>query len=134
MAKRVLLVFSSPIVRDPIIGETILKTGAVFNILQTQITSMGGGEVVGEIIADDDKAGEFIRILKRRGVRVKEVESLVSFNKDECVDCGLCVSICPTGAITFTEEFSVNVDIKKCILCQMCIKNCPVRALKYLGE
>lgn len=40
---------------------------------------------------------------------------------DVCTECGVCVDICPTGAITSPFE----VDIDACIKCCACVKQCP---------
>ncbi len=45
---------------------------------------------------------------------------------DECVQCGLCADICPTGAID-AQDSSV-VDQVKCITCCACLKKCPQQA------
>ena len=44
-----------------------------------------------------------------------------------CGNCGYCVSVCPTDAITITGE-GVATDIEKCILCMTCIAKCPVQS------
>lgn len=49
---------------------------------------------------------------------------------DDCIHCGLCVSICPVGSID-TENESRITGI--CIKCCACIKNCPVEA-KYFDD
>lgn len=43
-----------------------------------------------------------------------------------CVKCGTCSQICPTGAIS--PENSSNIDIEACISCCACIKSCPQMA------
>ncbi|NDV21316.1 EFR1 family ferrodoxin [Desulfovibrio sp. JC022] len=45
---------------------------------------------------------------------------------DTCVQCGLCVDICPTGAID--DEDSAAIDQVKCITCCACLKKCPQQA------
>ena len=45
---------------------------------------------------------------------------------EECKQCGICASSCPTGAIN--PENSSSIDIKKCITCCACIKICPQNA------
>ncbi len=46
-----------------------------------------------------------------------------------CRDCGLCVTICPQGAISrkpnANEEFEMLVDEEKCIGCGFCAGACP---------
>lgn len=39
-----------------------------------------------------------------------------------CTGCGLCISVCPTGAIA---EDCHTVDPTKCIKCCACVKSCP---------
>lgn len=50
--------------------------------------------------------------------------------KSECVGCKLCGDICPTGAITFTDDkegfWQPYVEEKKCINCKLCDKYCPL--------
>lgn len=52
----------------------------------------------------------------------------VPVNGDGCTGCGLCVRLCPSGAI-LKENPSVT-DPEKCILCLRCISVCPSGAKK----
>lgn len=53
----------------------------------------------------------------------------MEFNKEKCCGCAACLNICPTGAITWTqnkEGFGEPViDSKKCVDCGLCRKVCP---------
>jgi len=49
-------------------------------------------------------------------------------NPDECVGCGSCESVCPTGAISMEDELAV-VDADKCDECETCVEECPVEAI-----
>jgi dissimilatory sulfite reductase (desulfoviridin) alpha/beta subunit/TusA-related sulfurtransferase len=52
---------------------------------------------------------------------------LPGWDRDACISCRLCVSICPVNAIE--EKGSAFVlDEKKCIYCGLCIKNCSTSA------
>jgi dissimilatory sulfite reductase (desulfoviridin) alpha/beta subunit/TusA-related sulfurtransferase len=49
---------------------------------------------------------------------------LPGWDKEACITCKLCVSICPARAIEEkNEEFVLDAD--KCIYCGLCINNCP---------
>ena len=53
----------------------------------------------------------------------------VTVNKEDCLSCGVCASICPAEAITMVNDFP-TVDQKKCIECNSCGYNCPTEAIK----
>ncbi|MEM3399548.1 MAG: 4Fe-4S binding protein [Candidatus Micrarchaeia archaeon] len=130
MPKKVQLIFPPEISKEPITSETILKTGTPFNLLRGEI-GLAKSEIIGEIMGDEKRAREFISELKKRGVIVNEIESLIKHDKDKCVNCGYCISLCPTDALTMDKEVKLKVDFSKCVLCRMCVKNCPVQAFAY---
>ncbi len=52
---------------------------------------------------------------------------LPGWQKDKCINCQLCVHICPTQAVENREDHYI-LDQEKCILCGLCIINCPANA------
>lgn len=49
-------------------------------------------------------------------------------NKEQCLSCGACISMCPVGAITF-KDGKAEINKKKCIKCGTCKDICPVGAI-----
>jgi ferredoxin len=46
-------------------------------------------------------------------------------NKEECIACGTCASVCPVSAISEQEgKYEINPD--ECIDCGACAASCPV--------
>lgn len=45
--------------------------------------------------------------------------------RDRCVACGVCVSMCPRDAITIYKGCYAVIDEELCIGCGICEKNCP---------
>lgn len=43
---------------------------------------------------------------------------------EDCVACGTCMSVCPTGAISEGEQYSIDADT--CVECGACADACPV--------
>ncbi len=52
---------------------------------------------------------------------------LPGWDREACISCRLCVSICPVHAIEEKDSAFV-LDEKKCIYCGLCIKNCSTSA------
>lgn len=48
---------------------------------------------------------------------------------NDCISCGLCERVCPTGTITLADGKPVWSDT--CVQCVACIHRCPVRAIEY---
>lgn len=48
-------------------------------------------------------------------------------DKKLCDQCGTCISVCPTDALSLMDV--ILVDDKKCIMCNNCVRVCPVGAL-----
>jgi carbon-monoxide dehydrogenase iron sulfur subunit len=65
------------------------------------------------------------------GALVQGEDGVVRVDKEQCVGCGLCLVICPYGAISIDPRKRTAV---KCELCQgrdtpACVAACPVGAL-----
>ncbi|QXM05391.1 EFR1 family ferrodoxin [Crassaminicella indica] len=58
-------------------------------------------------------------------VDIRKVKPKTNSN---CIDCKLCVSICPMGSIDYQDVSKFNGI---CIKCGACIKKCPVNAKYY---
>jgi NAD-dependent dihydropyrimidine dehydrogenase PreA subunit len=116
------------IVREPLIASVILETSALVNIERASIDAVSG-EIVLEVLPE--KCREVKEAFERRGVEVVLLEMPVIRDEDECVHCGACVSVCPTGTFLF-DNWLVVADSGKCIQCGACVTGCPQRALRLV--
>jgi carbon-monoxide dehydrogenase iron sulfur subunit len=60
------------------------------------------------------------------GALSRDRAGVVRLNKKECVGCMSCVGFCPEGAMFYHEAY---VEPIKCISCGLCVKECPAGAL-----
>ncbi|KEI09804.1 radical SAM protein [Clostridium sp. K25] len=60
------------------------------------------------------------------------VQPQIMYNKNVCVQCGMCKSVCSNYAINLKSENKIERD--KCIGCGKCAEICPSEALVVSGE
>jgi len=53
--------------------------------------------------------------------------------RELCLACGGCISVCPQDAITMVAR-KASVNKENCIGCEICIKTCPVAAICWEGN
>ena len=56
------------------------------------------------------------------------------FNKDKCVRCFLCYTLCPEPAIYLDEESYPVFDYDYCKGCGICANECPTKAIEMVRE
>ena len=128
-----MLKFPSEVVDSPILAETVLKTGVLINILRAKVDYDEGTIVIG-IIGNKNQQKRVVDSLVRNGLEVSRLEKNINNDTNKCVDCGACIALCPTSAISFNKDWSINVDGEKCIRCRVCVEACPLRSLSIQEE
>ena len=108
-----------------IINE-VLKHDISFNILKF---SLGSSGVTLLLDVPEDKIKEIAESLKENDIIVNK-KGRIKVNFDLCIDCGGCISLCPTDALHFNEELRLEYTEEKCISCLLCIDSCPRFALE----
>lgn len=69
------------------------------------------------------------------------VRGKLSYDRAQCVACGLCMKDCPTGAIKVINEgtkenkdMHAYLDMGRCIFCAQCVDSCAKHCLSYTSE
>ena len=57
------------------------------------------------------------------------MKKLAAVDQKICVACGVCMKVCPKGAINIDRGCYAAVDEAKCVGCGLCAKNCPASAI-----
>ncbi|MHA2077358.1 MAG: ATP-binding protein [Candidatus Thorarchaeota archaeon] len=56
-------------------------------------------------------------------------DQYITLDKDRCVECGLCVSICETGVYAFDDDWTFSFSPELCVECNLCVDVCPQKAI-----
>jgi NAD-dependent dihydropyrimidine dehydrogenase PreA subunit len=124
------IIASKDTVSEPVISKTIYKTGAQFYISKAKVGEWGK-ELVVDIIGSEDEVREAVDDLERSGAKVSRFEERVTIDRNLCVDCGACVTLCPWYAIEIKEDWEIAHIPEKCVSgCSLCVSCCPVRAIR----
>lgn len=126
---KILLKYAGEALEKPILAEVVRKTSAEINILHAEINARKGEILIG-VEGPPAEIEKIIKLFEEKGVEAEKLEHVVTLDSDVCMDCGACVSLCPTGALSIAEDYSVKLDEDKCILCEVCVPACPVKAIK----
>lgn len=72
----------------------------------------------------DQSAPSPISVPGSRPYRAGMAISVTPVSLPECGSCGMCVSVCPTGAI-HADTDGIHTALEKCMMCMACVAACP---------
>lgn len=125
-----LLRFQKESIDQPIIYNLVKHYDIEFNILKADIFLQQDGLMVLELSGHKKNVQAGISYLKKQGVSVESLATVVNRDEEKCFQCGACTGLCPTGALAVKRpEMSVPFDPEKCTGCGLCVTVCPVRAM-----
>jgi pyruvate ferredoxin oxidoreductase delta subunit len=56
------------------------------------------------------------------------------WDRDRCIQCGICYIYCPDGAIFRMEDGYFDIDEKRCKGCGICHRECWFGVINMVGE
>jgi ferredoxin len=129
--KKIVLHFPHRQIDQPIVYHLVKDYDLQFNILKASITPEEEGLMVLEVSGKKEQYDLGIKYLEGCGIRIEPLSRDVTRNDEKCVQCGVCVPICPTGALSLDlETRRIDFESSKCIACELCVKICPPRAME----
>jgi len=101
--------------------NVILAQNISVNILKLS-TGTSGTNLLLDI--PEDKINSITEELKKNDVIINK-KGRVTMDIEKCIDCGACISLCPTEALHMDEKELLEYSLEKCIGCLLCIDSCP---------
>ena len=144
-----------PILRT--VSYADLKSGAISlngrSVPTSPLSSFYAAKVVAETLKEWIGRGEFelstpveplsrtdtVGPLKLRTAEADEAEPPLSaapasetvvWDEAKCVQCGLCLSLCPRGVFKRDADWKIRVDVEACRPCGRCSDACPTQAIQ----
>ena len=127
--KRIVLRFGTDISVKPIVYRLVKDYDLVVNIVKADVNPRKEGTMILEVTGDQSEEG--LNYLRNIGVSVQALNQEIVRNEENCVMCGACTGICPTGALYMERpSMEVRFDGDQCVFCQVCVIVCPMRAME----
>lgn len=129
MDRKYRLRFNEGNVQESVAYILVSKFNIVPNILKAEVRDDGG--VLMLVMSGEEKnLDAAVEHLKGLGISVKPLEKHIDRDPDKCIDCGACVSVCPTKSFKFDPEtWEVKLNFETCIACGCCLTSCPTHAV-----
>jgi ferredoxin len=130
-SKIIHLSFPSSVSGRPVICNLGKIYNLSFNILKADINPRLEGSMTLEIIGLEEDYHKGLNYLKENGIRLIPVAQKVARNEESCMHCGVCLTMCPTGALSLEKETRMIIfNPDSCTACGLCTKVCPVKAME----
>lgn len=68
-------------------------------------------------------------MMEIHGLRYLKDVATLKLDKEKCVGCCLCETVCPHGIFAMDERIAQITDLDGCMECGACANNCPTKAI-----
>ena len=128
--RRLTLHFPRESVHEPITYRLAVDFDIAAKILRAQIAPNQSGTMVVELSGDIDELAAAEGWLESLGLQLNRAPGQIRIDPEACVDCGICSSVCPSGALGFAAPtWLLAFDAQRCLVCEQCIPSCPLDAI-----
>ena len=130
MKRRITLHFPREAVHQPITYRLAVEFDIAAKILRAQIAPNQSGTMVVELSGDIDDLDAAEHWLEGQGLGLNRASGEIAIDLQRCVDCGICTSVCPSGALSCTApQWRLTFNAQRCLVCEQCIPSCPFEAI-----
>jgi ferredoxin len=133
--RRLTLHFPREAVHQPITYRLAVDFDVAAKILRAQVAPNQLGTMVVELSGDIDELDAAELWLERQGLGINRAPGEIRIDPQRCVDCGICSSVCPSGALRFDPAAQrLHFEAALCLVCEQCIPSCPLTAIALVLE
>ena len=130
MKRRITLHFPREAVHQPITYRLAVEFDIAAKTLRAQIAPNQSGTMVVELSGDIDDLDAAEQWLEGQGLGLNRASGEIAIDPQRCVDCGICTSVCPSGALSCTApQWRLTFNAQRCLVCEQCIPSCPFEAI-----
>lgn len=99
------------------------------NVLRAEVEE-DGGTLLLKMKGEEDDIKAALEYLHVTGIEVTPLSEHIVRDRERCIDCGSCISVCPTRSFSIDPEtWEVHLNCGSCIACGSCLTACPVKAI-----
>lgn len=127
---KISMYFPTNKITEPIMYRLVKDYNLMVNILNADIGLNKVGKLVADISGNDWDIESGLKFIQDQGIEYKLFTKSIIWNDEECVHCGACTAVCPSGALSMDKnDWSLKYDREKCLVCELCVKACPIKVI-----
>lgn len=127
---KLILYFPPEKTDEPFLYYLVKDYDLVFNILQAEVQPGKRGRLIVELEGTQENIEDALSFAKEQGVQYRPFNKNIVRNQGDCMDCGACTAVCPSGALFMEQNhWKLVFDESKCLMCELCVRACPVKAI-----
>lgn len=127
---KVSLLYPATEITKPITYHLIKDFDLCLNILHADIGLNKLGKLIVDIEGEEENIEKGLEFVEEQGLQYKLFSKSIIWQEDDCVHCGACTAVCPSGALQMDKsDWSLTFDKEKCLVCECCVRACPLKVM-----
>jgi len=127
---KVTMFFPASNITKPVTYHLVKDFDLVVNILHADIGLNKVGKLTLDITGSEENIEAGLKFIEDEGIEYKLFTKSIIWQEDDCIHCGACTAVCPSGALQMDKtDWSLTFDREKCLVCELCVKACPLKVM-----